>query len=388
MSRLARTLWLAALMATTAAPAHAIESIVTGLAYIGGLLTSTTVQGYLLYTAAALYSIHQQARQKRKARDAFNASLRDRLITVRGATEPRRVVLGRQRVGGVVAFIGSYGDNKEQLVMVIALAAHECDAIEALYFNETQVTLGGTGGEWVQTPPYARTDSVSASETFNTNGSVTQFTLAHTPIAGTVTAVQGGGQDSQTLTVANVSGALVTLSAAPAAGSIAIGYQWAQTTSYARVRTFLGAAGQTVDSVVSALFPGDWDSTHPMSGCAGVAVFLNYNEDAFQTDTNVSAVVRGAKVYDPRLDSTAGGSGPHRANDPTTWQWSENPALLVGYVATSPLLGRQTSDRVDWTRIAVAANKCDEQVDYATWSYLSTENGDYIATETGDQILA
>lgn len=42
-----------------------------------------------------------------------------------------------------------------------------------------------------------------------------------------------------------------------------------------------------------------------------------------------AADVHGLKLYDPRLDSTNGGSGTHRENDETTWAYSNNPILIA-----------------------------------------------------------
>jgi hypothetical protein len=39
--------------------------------------------------------------------------------------------------------------------------------------------------------------------------------------------------------------------------------------------------------------------------------------------------MRGVPLYDPRRDGTAGGTGTQRANDPATWAWTENPAVMV-----------------------------------------------------------
>lgn len=38
-----------------------------------------------------------------------------------------------------------------------------------------------------------------------------------------------------------------------------------------------------------------------------------------------SWLVRGKRCYIARKDSTVGGSGSHRWNDPTTWEWTDNP---------------------------------------------------------------
>jgi hypothetical protein len=45
-----------------------------------------------------------------------------------------------------------------------------------------------------------------------------------------------------------------------------------------------------------------------------------------------AADVHGLKLYDPRLDSTNGGSGSHRYSDPTTWTYSNNPILICRYI--------------------------------------------------------
>jgi hypothetical protein len=83
---------------------------------------------------------------------------------------------------------------------------------------------------------------------------------------------------------------------------------------------------------------------------------------------------KGAKVYDPRLDSTVdGGSGSHRADDQTTWAWdddaSRNPALQelfyeLGWKINDKLaVGKGIPPaRLDLASYAVAANACDESV--------------------------
>lgn len=75
-----------------------------------------------------------------------------------------------------------------------------------------------------------------------------------------------------------------------------------------------------------------------------------------------SAVVRGARMYDPR-DPT------HTLLDPTTgrwslynqtWDWSENPALIAGHFISWLIdQGVTAITGVDWDAIATAANDCD-----------------------------
>jgi hypothetical protein len=76
----------------------------------------------------------------------------------------------------------------------------------------------------------------------------------------------------------------------------------------------------------------------------------------------------GILCYDPRLDTTMGGSGSHRANDPTTWAASENPALCT---ATYLIMNESdggcgesvlVTDSAWWASVASAANICDETI--------------------------
>ena len=86
--------------------------------------------------------------------------------------------------------------------------------------------------------------------------------------------------------------------------------------------------------------------------------------------TRITRVVKGSKVYDPRLDDTRGGTGSHRADDQSTWEWSDNWALIVAHY----LLGYYNNDKlvygvgvnpddIDWLQVAAMANVCDETVD-------------------------
>lgn len=56
-------------------------------------------------------------------------------------------------------------------------------------------------------------------------------------------------------------------------------------------------------------------------------------------------IIQGVKLYDPRKDSTyPGGSGSHRIDDPSTWEYTRNPGLhalawCLGYTVTDPNTG-------------------------------------------------
>ena len=76
---------------------------------------------------------------------------------------------------------------------------------------------------------------------------------------------------------------------------------------------------------------------------------------------NFRMEARWNKVYDPRLDSTRGGAGSHRFADPSTWEWSDNPALCCADYLTQYVPGVGEDD-IDWRQVAAWADNCDEQV--------------------------
>lgn len=75
---------------------------------------------------------------------------------------------------------------------------------------------------------------------------------------------------------------------------------------------------------------------------------------------DIVAEVRGRKIYDPRLDSTAGGSGSHRVDDPSTWEYSANPSLITADFHQKYRLGRES---INWESVAECADRNDEDLD-------------------------
>jgi hypothetical protein len=57
---------------------------------------------------------------------------------------------------------------------------------------------------------------------------------------------------------------------------------------------------------------------------------IAYDREIFSSFPKWRFVINGIDLYDPRKDSTVGGSGAHRWNDPGTWEPSEN-AIVNGY---------------------------------------------------------
>jgi hypothetical protein len=100
------------------------------------------------------------------------------------------------------------------------------------------------------------------------------------------------------------------------------------------VQSFYGLDNQSVSSLLDA--STNWGSNHKLSGVAYLAFKFTWNQDAFNSLPEVKVVLKGKKIYDPRLDSTKGGSGSHREDTASTWTYSPNSALcLLDYLRNS-----------------------------------------------------
>jgi hypothetical protein len=139
-----------------------------------------------------------------------------------------------------------------------------------------------------------------------------------------------------------------------------------------------GSEIQTLPSVVTTNGPG-WTSDDTGAGiCYAVVDYLADSPTAKHPAwpggrPTFLWVVKGKRCYDPRLDTTVGGSGSHRWQDPSTWEWSENPIVCHynyerGVYACDRvdqpsmlLVGRGlTATEVPPANIFANANLCDE----------------------------
>ena len=133
----------------------------------------------------------------------------------------------------------------------------------------------------------------------------------------------------------------------------------------ARINKHLGESYQTVDEDLeddtSTLTDGKWTENHRLRGIAYLYVRLTWDAEKFPSGIpNISAVIRGKKVYDPRTLTTA---------------YSANAALCLRDYLTDATLGMgMTSAEVDDTAFGVAANICEEQVQILPTSPVAYEN--------------
>lgn len=119
---------------------------------------------------------------------------------------------------------------------------------------------------------------------------------------------------------------------------------------------------------------GGWDG--PGRDLAMSHFRWTYNEEKLRSGLpqNIQFTCKGIKVYDPRRDSTRGGTGSMRADDESTWayevggvQLGNNPALvdltyLLGWKKNGLLWAGQGVDpaNIDMASYIAGANVCDE----------------------------
>jgi len=200
---------------------------------------------------------------------------------VRQPITSHRVVYGKTRVSGPVVFIHSRpasgtSDKLDILHVVIILAAHEVEAVEDIFFNDSVVALDGNGDATAD--PYKQ-------------------------------------------------------------GSIV----------YASAYKHIGTASQLADQVLVDNSGGKWSTGHRLRGLTYIHAQLRFDEKAYASGLpNISALVKGRKLYDPRTEET---------------EWSENAALcILDYVMAEFGLGASMGE-IDLASFIAAANICDEEVD-------------------------
>lgn len=72
-----------------------------------------------------------------------------------------------------------------------------------------------------------------------------------------------------------------------------------------------------------------WTPDHVLSGVAYAIVTMRYNRDIWQGPPMLRFELDGIPLYDPRADSSVGGSGPQRWGQVNTYQPTENAAVIA-----------------------------------------------------------
>lgn len=115
------------------------------------------------------------------------------------------------------------------------------------------------------------------------------------------------------------------------------------------IDVYLGGDDQTMpDTALLREANEFWTADHRLRGVAFLGIRLKWDEEAFSGIPDITAVVKGKKVYDPRTDTTA---------------WSDNPALCIRDYLTNTRYGKGLPlSAIDDVAITAAADDCDESV--------------------------
>jgi len=215
------------------------------------------------------------------------------------------IVYGTRKVGGNVVFLETSGTDNEFLYMAIIVSEGEINDITKIFVNDNEVTFSGDLADNTQ-----RTVASSDANFF-----------------------KAPDDDSS-------AESLIT------------------------VEPHYGTDSQSASSLLSGL--SSWTSDHRLRGLAYIAFKFKWNADAFGSLPTVNAIVQGKKVYNPNLDSTVtGGSGSHRADTSSTWEYSDNPIYqLLDYLRNDRFgMGIVNSyfdsNFADWQ---VAGDVCDTDI--------------------------
>lgn len=103
-----------------------------------------------------------------------------------------------------------------------------------------------------------------------------------------------------------------------------------------------------------------WTANHVGHGIAYYVVKAKFDPEKFPYGAseirNCSINVQGAKVFDPREPG-------HSISDPSTWEYSVNPALCVYDYLRDEMLGNPVPDaEISLDTVITSANECDEGV--------------------------
>jgi len=222
-----------------------------------------------------LTSVVQRQLARSSGAGSFQNEGARRLTTVRASAEPRRIVYGQVRIGGVMTYAETHGEDNKYLNFIVTLTGHEINAISSVLWGDETLTFSGSDGD-------ATNASLNSSD-----------------------------------------GPLLFVS------------------------KNLGAYAQAADGALTGLGLS-WTSNHRQRGCANLYVRAHADAELLTDIENVTAIVQGKKVYDPRTATTV---------------YSNNAALVTADYLMDTRYGFGIPlAKIDAASLTAAANVCDENV--------------------------
>lgn len=359
-------LFIFAILFAVQADAAPVIAIIATFAANAGIISATTA--FIISTAASLLQTAQQRRkQKRQAaaqRAAYNASLTDRTVNVLSTEPPWQIVYGSPAPfsGAIVAMFSS-GPRDEYKHIVYVFAAHECQAIDEIYIDGDAVGPLDNGGFCMTGvfTEFSPERTITEDLTFDANGvaifihvAVTQVLIAYKLKAGAVINPDGydpNQYDFWTLTWSyDPSTDITTVRGGPPSTSgVTVSYMAQTRYSRVNVQKHLSPGGvDTADAYLIYRCPDKWTSAHKLSGYTYIVLTLDLNYARFQGGPpQVTAKIRGKKIYDWRTSLTA---------------YSANPILARADFIMADYGFGATQAQIDSASVIAAANACDSAV--------------------------
>lgn len=150
---------------------------------------------------------------------------------------------------------------------------------------------------------------------------------------------------------------------------------------YLKIYKHTGADDQLADAAAVLNIP-EWTTDHRLQGIAYMYMVFTKNQDVYPTGVpNVSAIVDGQMLYDPRVEG---------------YVWSQNVALMCyDYIKSSYGFAADIDD-IDLVNISAQANICDEMVSVNNEDFTATAldpvtniitvSGDILTLQYGDRV--
>lgn len=295
-------------------------------------------------------------------------------VTTRGSALDHQIIYGRMRTGGVVVFDETSGDNNLYLHRVIAFAGHEVQSFDEIYIDDELLEFGGFDytisltrkvviGDARDGVYENQTSTVSISgiptdeATFQVSDSLTQTEFDNLVSISSTNDVPTSGTFVSATVSTRTENSSNTIASSKYKGKI-------------RINTHLGTADQEADADLVAE-SDNWTTDHRLRGIAYLYIRLEFDQDAFPNGVpDITATIKGKKVYDPRTATTA---------------WSDNPALCIRDYLTEGYGLNEASANIDDTLVATAANVCDTTA--ADGETLYTCNGAFVTQIAPADIL-
>ena len=380
-----------------------LPALVAGLgggvagAFAGGPLGALTGFGVAFTSTLVMGGVNQALYKEPKTDFPSSIASGGQNITTRSAAAPRRIVYGQTRVGGAIFYVESIGKNK-LLNLMIAYAGHQIDSFQGHYFGQefidadsldlSDTRLIGTkytnlrinveqGGWTAGRITRGRVGDAPASETSSLNY-VNAF--GHQQLTFNISGTNLGndGHYRRVITRADdirENGMRVERLAPNSPLAYEVNVPVTLQVQHIWIIERQGAVGQApsgLETLSSKWLPG-----YKVEGIAYSWYRLGWNAALYPHGLeNITAIVKGKKVYDPRSGITA---------------WSNNNALILADYLTDSDYGMEFdyTTEIEESKLIAAANICDESVSLAGGGTEKryTCNGSFLTTQRPQEII-